>query len=84
MTESNHWKTLAIIFMVLFIVETGAVVWLYQIGVEELAKEEDALLKENICSINICRGDEAYFYNVRTSVCDCYVNGAIVHTEVIE
>jgi len=57
------WKTLAIIFITLFIIETAVIGWsIYIVGQEE---------KEiNECYYNICDGYVEALYN--NGVCYCY------------
>ncbi len=66
--EKTGWKVLAIVFIILFILETLLLSWLYGIGT-------DIIEKENICAYNICGDDleiETYYYFEYEEVCECY------------
>lgn len=72
---SKVWKVLAIIFMVLFTLETLLFGWIIKIGLEELDEEDRIIEDENICSVNICRSYDYYWYDVNTATCSCYNEG---------
>lgn len=46
--EPETWKALAIIFIILFIVETGVMLWVYNLGIQEDKKTKTCLY--DICS----------------------------------
>jgi len=67
MVEKNHWKTIAIIFIILFILETILFIWLLSVGTSMVNKEAE-------CSINICGeiGDAvSYYYDDYEQICSC-------------
>ncbi|MCR4284512.1 MAG: hypothetical protein NUV97_00525 [archaeon] len=67
MAEGDHWKTVAIIFIVLFVLETIVVLWLFSIGTNAIDNETE-------CSVNICGGVEgvvSYYYDDYEQVCYC-------------
>ena len=66
------WRTFAIIFIILFILETIFIIWAWDMGTQEIKNEE-------ICSVNICVGYDAYFY--ADSYCDCYRDNELLYTE---
>lgn len=77
----NKWKVVAIIFIILFILETFLIYSLYRIGSKEINNE----IK---CSDEICFNKNAdnYYYDSSTSTCSCFVDtvdGAI-YKEVME
>jgi len=63
----NGWKVTAIIFIVLFILETAAFIVLLKLGNDVIEKEEE-------CMWNICEGEEyiSYNYDSFTGLCSCY------------
>ena len=78
----NGWKVTAIIFIVLFILETAFIFW--AVG---LANESTAL--ENECYYDICdlgnpnsRYDTWYVDTV-DKVCSCYVDGEVKLTKYL-
>lgn len=75
--EQTTWKTLAIVFMALFVLETIVMVWAFNAGTEMMDQEYE-------CAINIC-GDEhdAFFYDEYAEVCYCYSGSEIVYEEFI-
>lgn len=61
--ENNKWRTIAIIFIILFILETALIVWSINIAYSE----ED---NWNECLYNICgEYPDAYY---QENVCECY------------
>ncbi len=70
----NKWKTFALIFLVLLILETAFVVWMFQIGSEELEKED-------ICSWDICGDDKYDSIQIAGNTCYCYTDGVVTHQE---
>jgi len=63
----NGWKITAIVFIVLFVLETLAGFWLISTGID-IVKKEDA------CSQVICGQDiyDAYYYDQVSNICYCY------------
>jgi len=74
--EKKGWKILAIVFIILFILETLLVGWLLSLGSSMI---ED----ENECSINICSDYEKYYYDSSGKICYCFTDGEIAYTEFI-
>lgn len=77
--KSDGWKITAIIFIVLFVLETIIFVWILSWGLQIVAKE-------NECSVNVCSGEEivSYYYDESQSICYCYdVNEEIVKQQFI-
>lgn len=74
--DKKRWKILAIIFIILFILETWAFVSLIIIG-------NDVIDKENNCAYNVCGlGNnestyDAYYYDSVASMCYCYQNNIL-------
>ena len=73
----NGWKVAAIIFMVLFIAETVAFVYVMKLGV-------DSLEKESQCMYNVCHEGQTYFFDYATSICYCFDDGEITTQEYME
>ena len=75
----NKWKVTAIIFIILFSLETLAVFYLYSIG-------EEVIAKENECMVNVCGDDiyDAWLYDRYDEICYCYTNHEITHQEYIK
>lgn len=62
-TKVNKWKTIAIIFIILFTLETSLIIW----GITLINEEEENI---NECYYNICNGyPDAYLFE---NVCYCY------------
>jgi len=75
------WKIVAIIFIILFILETIFIIWLFNIGT-------DSIETENHCAYEICNLDEsdrfdAYFSDDWENICYCFKNGEIEHQKYI-
>ncbi len=73
----NKWKTIAIIFITLFILETAFIVWAFNYGT-------DAIEKENECIYNVCQEAETYYFDSISSLCECYVDGEPVNHKYLK
>ncbi len=73
----EKWKTIAIIFIVLFVLETILFISLIKIGFN--VQEE-----ETICSIEICSNYDSYYYDSVQRICSCYTNGEVEYQEFID
>jgi len=69
--RSNGWKTLAIIFITLFILETVGVIYLINLGQKEINKDTD-------CSF-LCKNKNYDAYQYADSICYCYLDGEVVY-----
>jgi len=70
------WKTIAIIFAILFIVETISFGIIFFLGVDIIQKEET-------CK-SLCYDKEADLFSYYRKVCSCWKNGKAFYTEVIK
>ena len=79
--KSNHWKTIGIIFIVLFVLETILVIWLFSVGTSMINNETE-------CSKNICGEVEnavSYQYDDYEQICYCMdADGEIVKQQFIK
>ena len=66
--EKTGWKTTAIIFIILFILETTFLVWVIVIG-------EKSIDKENECIFNVCSEGDSFSYDSVNEYCYCYKLG---------
>lgn len=71
------WKTIAIIFIILFVLETIVLIAAIKFGVKELRKEET-------CSNQICfnKGYQSYSYS--NGLCSCFTDGEVLYKEVLD
>lgn len=72
--EEKTWKILAIVFMVLFFLETIILIWAFNIGTE-------AIDNESKCAYNICEGSDTYQYDTYDKLCYCFEEGEITYQE---
>lgn len=74
----NRWKFTAILFMVLFILVSGLLIYIGYIGFKGVDNE-------NKCMINVCGDDiyDAWNYDWDTGNCRCYNNNEIIKTEYL-
>ncbi len=77
-SKISFWRNLAIIFIILFTLETLLFIWGWNITTTDIKNE-------NKCNINICTLDkyETYYYDDFTQVCYCYKNDEIVYQEFL-
>ena len=73
---NNVWKTLAIIFISLFILETSYIIYAFNAGAEMIHKD-------NECGINICKGYDSYWYDIYDEMCYCFKEGEGSYKEYI-
>ena len=73
----NKWEIIAIIFIILFTLETILFISLIKIGFN--VQEE-----ETICSIEICSDYDSYYYDPIQRICSCYVNGKAEYQKYLE
>ena len=75
----NGWKVTAIVFIILFILETIFFISIVSIGFSDLNKE-------NQCMYNVCGGEsyDSYVYYEFEGICECYKSGIVKKMEYIE
>lgn len=73
---ANGWKITAIIFIILFILQTILFVGIIYLGYKEISKESE-------CSVNICKDYDAYIYDSTYQICYCYKDGEVAHTKYL-
>ena len=66
----NGWKVTAIIFIILFVLETILFIFIISVGTGIVAKESE-------CAINICEKYEKYYYDYTENICYCFENDEI-------
>lgn len=80
----NGWKVAAIVFFILFVLETIVFVWAWKVGIDIIEEENNAQLRKNKCSIEACSGYESFYYDDASRLCECYVGKVLKHQEIIE
>lgn len=73
---ANKWKAIAIIFIILFLLETTVLVFFYKVGTEAIEKEQE-------CAYNICYDYDSYFYESYDKICYCYTNHEIAYQKYL-
>lgn len=77
--HANPWKIVAVIFIVLFVLETVAFIWFFSFGTRVLSNDVE-------CSVNICgqmEGVTSYIYDSYESICYCYSGDEIVKEQYL-
>jgi len=76
--KMNGWKITAIIFIILFVLETLAGLWIVSKGL-------DVVKKEDACSQVICGPDtyDAYWYDRAGEICYCYHDHELMYQEYL-
>lgn len=81
----NGWKLTAIIFIVLFVVETIFLVYAFNLG-------NSMIENENKCIVNVCGFDattglsdisDAFAYDEYNEICYCYKDDVLVKQEYL-
>ena len=70
----NGWKVVALIFIILFVLESFFLLWAWDLGAT-------AINRENECLANICSGYGSYYYDDANNMCYCYEGGDIEYQE---
>lgn len=75
----NGWKVTAIIFIILFILETILFGTIIKLGVDEFNRESE-------CSVNVCGASyyDAFYYDSYEQMCYCYWDGEVTHQEFLK
>ena len=81
--STNTWKVLGIVLIVVVILETLFIGWIFSLGDDIIEEENRQILNENRCIANVCGDYDSYYYDPLTQTCDCYNGANLVHTEVI-
>lgn len=73
-----NWKVVAWIFIILFMLETCGVVWIYKVGVNEINKEIE-------CSNDVCHNinSDSFIFDSASSTCYCYKGGEVVYQKYL-
>lgn len=72
----NSWKVTAIIFIILFTLESLFLIYAWNIGTKAIEREYE-------CGINICADYQSYWYDDVTLMCYCYDKGEIAKQEYL-
>ena len=79
--KPNTWKVVAIIFIVLFFLETFLIIWVISVGSKSMDNEKE-------CSVNICgeiNESTSYSFDSIENTCYCYDNnGEVIKTQFIK
>ncbi len=73
--KNERWKTVAIVFICLFILETLIFIYLWSTGTEVIGNQ-------NECAYNICDAPnthDAYAYDEYSKICYCYDDGEVTY-----
>lgn len=66
-----NWKVFGIVFMILFILETLLLVWMFSIGSKMIQRDTE-------CGVNVCSDFESYYYDDFEKLCYCFNDNEIV------
>jgi hypothetical protein len=75
----NKWKVVAIIFIILFTLETSLLYYAYNVGVETTQGRFK-------CSQEVCANinADAFTYDDNTALCSCYSDNQIIKQVVMK
>ena len=82
----NGWKALAILLFIVVIIESLIIGWIFKVGFEVIEEEENAIIRENKCIIDVCSSTiyDAYNFDDETRICECYTNGVVKKQQIVE
>ena len=78
----NKWRNIAIIFIILFALETIYLIWAFSIGNKDIIRENECIA--NVCGVTVDNPLEeydAYYYDTYTQMCECYKDSELIHQE---
>ena len=73
---ANGWRTLAIVFIILFILETAFLVWAMNLGTQAIENKQK-------CVYNTCAEYDGYYYDDTSTMCYCYTGKEIAKQEYL-
>ena len=73
------WKTIAIIFIILFVLETFVVGLLFAIGAGVINRDNEC---SSICAYE--QNAETYYYDDYIRLCSCFVDNEVMYEEVMK
>jgi predicted P-loop ATPase/GTPase len=76
----NGWKITAIIFIVLFLLETGLIVWSVSMYNQQVENEESCIY--DICDVG--NTYENYYFDSMGDICYCYLDDEVALTKRIK
>jgi len=79
--KGNGWKITAIIFIILFILETFLFCWVWSLGNKMI--ENETICQMDICGKIILGMNEFDAFTYEDNICYCYKNGEIAYQEYI-
>ena len=75
--DKTGWKVTAIIFIILFTIETTGLILLLNVGINSVEAE-------NECAYNICEDYSTYQYDYVDNVCYCFEDNEVVKTSYMK
>jgi hypothetical protein len=74
--KRNGWKTIAIVFILLFVIESVYFIWAYNLGSEMITNDYN-------CAYDICADYPSYSYDEYTKNCLCYNRDGVIMRDLI-
>jgi len=76
--KEKGWKTLAIIFISLFVLETIGIIFLINLGNSTIDKKNECIAE----CMNFGE-DATYSFNMYDNICECYIGNELAKTKYI-
>jgi uncharacterized protein YpmS len=76
--KSNAWKIIAIVFIILFIVETLLVILIFSVGINQINNKEKC---SNICAE---KSYESFLFDSMNNLCSCYIGAEVKYQGIIK
>lgn len=75
----NKWKLIAIIFIILFIVETLSLLYILKVGINSINNK----IK---CQTEICfnQNSDYYTFDDVQNLCECYIGTEVIYREYLK
>jgi|26BtaG_2_1085354.scaffolds.fasta_scaffold01804_6 hypothetical protein len=75
--KTNKWKTIAIVFICLFLITFFGSLALYKAGIDSIERETE-------CTTICFNKGESYYFDYFDNICYCYQDEEIIYQKVIK
>lgn len=80
----NNWRSVAVIFIILFLIGAFLFLYLVKLGTEVITEEEIFYNNKMDCSNNICPDKNADAFIYEDNMCYCYKGGNVIYKKFLK